>query len=123
MPDCTHQEAGEYETYCEDGYNAMHVEGETTHETSTTHVITFKKAVKKTAPLDAIFPTMRRNPDSMTQQQYHNRKSDVYEVACQMDATIQTHLKEVKNANTKSVDADLDEGPEGEHGQCRDARR
>jgi hypothetical protein len=27
LPDSTHQEDGEYETYCEDGYNAMHVEG------------------------------------------------------------------------------------------------
>ena len=101
MPDSTHQEAGEYETYYEDGYNAMHVEGETTQEISTKHEITFKKAVQKTAPLDAIFPTMRRNPDSMTQQQTHNRKSDVYEVACQMDVTIKTNLKEVKNADTE----------------------
>ena len=108
LPDSTHQKAGEYETYCEDGYNAMHVEGETTQEISTKHEITFKKAVQKTAPLDAIFPTMRRNPDSMTQQQTHNRKSEVYEVACQMDATIKTHLKEMKNANTENVDTDLD---------------
>jgi hypothetical protein len=82
----------------------MHVEGETTHMISTTHEITFKKAVQKTAPLDAIFPTVRRNPDSMNQQQTHNRKSDVYEVACQIDAMIKTHLDVVKDANTKSVD-------------------
>jgi hypothetical protein len=59
MPDSTYQEAGENETYCEDGNNAMHVEGETTHKIPTTHKIIFKKAVQKTAPLDAIFPTMR----------------------------------------------------------------
>jgi hypothetical protein len=58
MPNSTHQEAGENETYCEDGNNAMNVEGETTHKISNTHKITFKKAVQKTAPLDAIFPTM-----------------------------------------------------------------
>jgi hypothetical protein len=104
MPDSTYQEAGEYETYCEDGYNAMHVEGETTHKISTTHKITFKKAVQKTVPLDAIFPMMRRNPDSMNQQQTHNRKSDVYKVAYQMDAMIKTHLEEVKDADTESVD-------------------
>jgi hypothetical protein len=41
----------------------------------------------------------------MTQQQTYNRKSDVFEVACQMDAMIKTHLKEVKNANTESINA------------------
>jgi hypothetical protein len=86
-----------------DEYNAMHVEVDTKYE------ITFKKAVQKTAPLDAILPTMRRDPDSMTQQQTHNRKSEAYEVACQMDAMIKTHLKEVKNADTNSVDADPDD--------------
>jgi predicted nucleic acid-binding Zn ribbon protein len=105
MPDCTHQEAGEYETYCEDGYNAMHVEGEITHKIPTMHEITFKKAVQKTAPLDAIFPTMRRTPDSMNQQQTHNRKSDAYQVAYQMDAMLETNLEEVKDADTESVNA------------------
>jgi hypothetical protein len=52
MPDSPHQEAGEYETYHVDEYNARHVEVDTKYE------ITFKKAVQKTAPLDAIFPTM-----------------------------------------------------------------
>jgi hypothetical protein len=39
----------------------------------------------------------------MTQQQTYNRKSDAFEVACQMDVTIKTNLKEVKNADTESV--------------------
>jgi hypothetical protein len=43
----------------------------------------------------------------MTQQQTHNKKSEVYEVACQMHTTIKTHMKEVMNADTKSVDADI----------------
>jgi hypothetical protein len=47
------------------GYNTMHVDVDTKYE------FTFKKAVQQTAPLDAIFPTMRRDPDSMTQQQTH----------------------------------------------------
>jgi hypothetical protein len=101
-PDSTHLKAGEHETYHVAGYNAMHVEVDTKYE------ITFKKAVQKTAPLDAIFPTMRIDPDSMTQQQTHNKRSEAYEVACQMDATIKTYLKEMKNADTESVDADLD---------------
>ena len=84
------------------GYNAMHVDVDTKYET------TFKKAVQQTVPLDTIFPTMRRDPDSMTQQQTHNKESEAYKVACQMDATIKTHLKEVKNADTESVDTDLD---------------
>jgi hypothetical protein len=45
----------------------------------------------------------------MTQQQTHNKKSELYEVACLMDATIKTNLKEVKNADTKSVDTDPDD--------------
>ena len=53
-PDSTHHETGEYE----DGYNAMHVEGETTHKISTTHEITFEMAVQNAAPLDDIFPMM-----------------------------------------------------------------
>ena len=81
----------------------MHVEGDTKYE------ITFKRAVQKTTPLEAIFPTMRRDPDSMTQLQTHNKESEVYEVTCQMDTTIKTHLNEVKNADTESVDADLDD--------------
>jgi hypothetical protein len=72
----------------------MNVEGDTTHEMSTMHETAYKKAVQKTAPLVAIFPTMRTNPDSMSQQT-HNRKSDVYKV---------TYQEEVKDeADTESV--------------------
>ena len=102
MADSTHLQAGEHETYHVAGYNAMHVDVDTKYET------TFKKAVQQTAPLDTIFPTMRRDPDSMTQQQTHNKDSEAYKVTCQMDATIKTHLKEMKNANTENVDTDLD---------------
>jgi hypothetical protein len=80
----------------------MHMDVDTKRET------TFKKAVQQTAPLDAIVPNMRRDPDSMTQQQTHNKESEAYEVACQMDTRIKTHMKEVKNADTESVDTDLD---------------
>jgi hypothetical protein len=41
----------------------------------------------------------------MNQQQTHNRESDVYEVAYQMNAMIKNHLEEVKDADTESVDA------------------
>jgi hypothetical protein len=96
MPDSTYQEAGKNETHREDGNNAKNMEGETTHETSTMHEITYKKAVQKIAPLDALFPTMRINPDSVNQQT-HNRKSDVYETAYQRDAMIKTYQEEVKD--------------------------
>jgi hypothetical protein len=95
-------QVGKHETYHVAGYNAMHMDVDTKRET------TFKKAVQQTAPLDAIVPNMRRDPDSMTQQQTHNKESEAYEVACQMDARIKTHMKEVKNADTESVDTDLD---------------
>ena len=49
MPDSTYQEAGKNETYGEDRNNARNVEGETTHEISTTHEITYKKAMQKIA--------------------------------------------------------------------------
>jgi hypothetical protein len=98
-PDSTHLKAGEHEIYHVAEDNAMHVDVDTKYE------ITFKKAVQKTAPLDAIFPTMRRNPDSVNHQQTDNRNTDMYEVAYQMDAMIKTYQEEVKDANTESVDA------------------
>ena len=94
MADSTHLQAGEHETYHVAGYNTMHV------DVDTKYGFTFKKAVQLTAPL-AIFPTTRRDPDSMTQQQTHIKESEAYEVACQMTATIKTHLKEVKNATRR----------------------
>jgi hypothetical protein len=63
--DSTHLQAGKHETCHVAGYNTMHVDMDTKYE------FTFKKAVQQTAPLDTIFPTMRRDPDSMTQQQTH----------------------------------------------------
>jgi hypothetical protein len=47
MPDSTYQEAGKNETYGEDGNNSKNVEGEATHEMSTTHEITYKKPCRR----------------------------------------------------------------------------
>jgi hypothetical protein len=99
MADSTHLQAGEHETHHVDGYNAMHVD--------TKYKTTFKKAMQQTAPMDAIFP-MRRDSDNMTRKQTHNKESVAYEVAYQMDAKIKTHLKEVKNDDTESVDTKTD---------------
>ena len=57
----------------------------------------------------------------------HNKESEAYKVTCQMDATIKTHLKEVKNADTESVNTNLD-NPQKTHvtdrrGTMDDARR
>jgi hypothetical protein len=91
MPKNTFQEAGNDETYREDGNNAKNVEGESTHEMPTTH----EKDVQKTAPLDALFPMMRVNSDSMSRQT-HNRKTDVM---------IKTYQEEVNDeADTENVD-------------------
>jgi hypothetical protein len=104
MPESTYQEAGKTETYGEDGNNTKNMEGETTHEMSTTHKITYKKAVQKIAPLDALFPTMRINPDSMNQQT-HNRQSDVYEIAYKKNMMIKTYQEEEKDeADTENAD-------------------
>jgi hypothetical protein len=100
FPTTPHLLAGEHQTNHMAGYNTMHTDVDTKYES------TFKRAVQLTAPL-ATFPTVRRDPDSMTKQQTHIMESEAYEVACQMDVTIKTHLKKVKNADTESVDTDL----------------
>jgi hypothetical protein len=52
------------------------------------------------------YNTMHMDVD--TKYEITFNESEAYKVACQMDATIKTHLKEVKNADTESVDTDLD---------------
>ena len=74
------------------GHETMHVDKDTKY------VFTLMKAVQLTAPLD-----------SMAQQSTHNKGSAAYEVTCQMDNTIETHLEKVKNADTESVNTNIDD--------------
>jgi hypothetical protein len=54
------------------------------------HESTCEEDVKKTAPLDASYPTMRVNSDSKNQPN-HNRKSDVHESTYQEDVMNKTY--------------------------------
>ena len=78
--DSTHLQAGEHETHHVAGCNTVHVDEDFKDED------TFTKAVQPT----------------------HSKGSEAYEVTCQTNDTIKTHLKKVKNADTESVDTNLD---------------
>ena len=62
----------------------------------------------RTEDITKVLTTIRKDPDSMTQQKTNIEESEAYKVACQMDASTKTHLKEVKDPNRENVDTDLD---------------